>query len=129
MGEVHPEHVAKIDVPQRIFFAELNLHELMPLIPKEWKVADLPQFPGSERDWTVTLKQDVPIDEILHALRSVPSRLLEKVTLLDLYKSEQIGKDKKNATFRFFYRDREKTIAYETVEQEHARITAAAAEN
>ncbi len=128
MGEVHPDRVAKLDVPQRIFFAEINLHELMPLIPKQWKVSDLAQFPGSERDWTVTLKEELPIAEILRALRSVPSRLLEKVILLDLYKSEQIGKDKKNATFRFFYRDLEKTIAYETVEQEHARIIAAVAE-
>jgi phenylalanyl-tRNA synthetase beta chain len=128
MGEVHPERVGILDVPQRIFFAEINLHEVMPLIPKQWNVVDLAQFPGSERDWTVTLKEELPIAEILHALRSVPSRLLEKVILLDLYKSEQIGKDKKNATFRFFYRDFEKTIAYEAVEQEHARITAAAAE-
>ena len=75
-----------------------------------------------------TLNEDLPIEIILGALRSVPSRLLEKVMLLDLYKSEQIGKDKKNATFRFFYRDVEKTIAFETVEREHARITTAAAE-
>jgi phenylalanyl-tRNA synthetase beta chain len=124
MGEVHPEHLIRIAVSQRIFFAEINLHELMPLIPKQWEVTDPPQFPGSERDWTVALNEEFPIADVLHALRSVPSRLLEKVILLDLYKSKQIGKDRKNATFRFFYRDREKTIAYETVEQEHARITA-----
>lgn len=73
------------------------------------------------------MSEHLPIDDILRALRGVPSRLLESVTLLDLYKSEQIGKDKKNATFRFYYRDKEKTIAYETVEQEHARLTEAAA--
>lgn len=128
IGEVHPEQTAKLGVLQPIFFAELNLHELMPFVPKQWKVAELAQFPGSERDWTVTLNNDLPIEDVLRALRSVPSRLLEKVTLLDLYKSEQIGKDKKNATFRFFYRDIEKTIAYEAVEREHARITSAAAE-
>jgi phenylalanyl-tRNA synthetase beta chain len=125
MGEVHPDRAEQIDVPQRIFFAELNVNELMPFIPKQWKVADLSPFPGSERDWTVTLDQSLPIEVILAAVRAVPSRLLEKVTLLDLYKSEQIGKDKKNATFRFFYRDTEKTVAFETVEEEHARIIAA----
>ncbi len=128
MGEVHPGLAGKLDVSQPIFFAELNLHELMPFVPKEWKVASLPQFPGSERDWTVTLNDELPIEDVLHALLSVSSRLLETVTLLDLYKSDQIGKDKKNATFRFFYRDIEKTIAYEAVEREHARITSAAAE-
>lgn len=125
LGEVHPAHVAKLDVPQRIFFAEINLNELIPFLSKEWKVSDLAQFPGSERDWTITLNDDVTIGTILSAIRRAPSRLLEKVILLDLYKSEQIGKDKKNATFRFFYRDTEKTIALETVEKEHARITAA----
>ena len=128
IGEVHPDRVAIIDVPQRIFFAEINLQDLMALVPKQWTVADVAQFPGSERDWTVTLNEELPIAEMIRALYSVPSRVLEKVILLDLYKSEQIGKDKKNATFRFFYRDREKTIAYETVEKEHARLIAAAAE-
>ena len=123
IGEVHPEHVAKIDIPSRIFFAELELNEILPLISKQWKVAELSSFPGSERDWTITLDEWIPIETILSSLRAVPSRLLEKVILLDLYKSEQIGKDKKNATFRFFYRDTEKTLAFETVEKEHARIT------
>lgn len=128
LGEIHPNLIGKIDIPQRVYFAEINLNELMPFIPKEWKVADLPQFPGSERDWTITLPAGLPIELILKAFKAAPSRLLEEVILLDLYKSEQIGKDKKNATFRFFYRDREKTIAFETVEREHARITTAAAE-
>lgn len=125
IGEVHPHHVSKIDVPQRIFFAELNLNELISLIPKQENVAELAQFPGSERDWTTTLDESIPIDTIVSAIKAVPSRLLEKVLLLDLYKSPQIGKDKKNATFRFFYRDTEKTIALEAVEKEHARIVAA----
>ncbi len=122
IGEVHPHHVAQLDVPARIFFAEINLNELLPLIPKQSILSEIPQFPGSERDWTLTLGDDIPIAKILNALKAVPSRLLEKVILLDLYKSPQIGKDKKNATFRFFYRDLEKTIAFETVEKEHARI-------
>lgn len=125
MGEVHPEHVATLDVPGRIFFAEINLCELMALIPKQRKVTDLPQFPGSEIDWTVTLDENVSIETIFKAIEQVPSRLLQKVEFLDLYKSEQIGKDKKNATFRFFYRDNEKTLAYEAVEKEHARIMSA----
>lgn len=126
MGEVHPQLVKILDVPQRIFFAEINLHLLSSFIPKEFKVSSFSPFPGSKIDWTITLREEVPIDHILQIIRSISSRYLqkEKVMLLDLYKSEQIGKDKKNATFRFFYQDKEKTIASETVEKEHARIVA-----
>ncbi len=129
LGEVHPDLVRKIDVPQRIFFSEINLHELIPLIPKNWKVVMPSAFPGSERDWTVTLNETMPIENVLRAIRSIHSKILENVELLDLYKSEQIGKDKKNATFRFFYRDLSKTIAFETVEREHARITGEVGKN
>lgn len=128
IGEVHPEHVQRIDIDQRVYYAEINLNELLPLLQKIHTVSELPQFPGSERDWTITLEESFPIGNILSAARSIPSKLLETVQLLGLYKSEQIGKNKKNATFRFFYRDREKTIALETVEREHSRITSAVAE-
>jgi phenylalanyl-tRNA synthetase beta chain len=128
LGEVHPAHLKELGIEQRVFFAEINLNELIPLLPKEKQAAALPLFPGSERDWTVTIKEESHVGPLLEAIRAVPSRLLEKAILLDLYKSEQIGKDSRNATFRFFYRDPEKTIAFETVEREHARITQAIAE-
>lgn len=123
IGEVHPSTVAGAGIDQRVFFAELNLNELLPFIPTQWLVVDPPSFPGSERDWTVTLPENLPIETVFHAIRMTPSHLLETVILLDLYKSEQIGQDKKNATFRFFYRNKEKTVAFETVEKEHERIT------
>lgn len=128
LGEIHPAHVAKIDIGQRVYYAELNLHELFPLIRKQTAIKEPSPYPGSERDWTVTLKDDVSIDHFLDAVKKTSSRLLESVYLLDLYKSEQIGKDRKNATFRFFYRDPNKTVAFETVDKEHARLTTAVVE-
>jgi len=122
MGEVHPKHIEKLDIGQKVLFAEWNLNELFLHLPEQKMVTDPPLYPGSERDWTVTLKEELPIQAVFTIIQRASSRLLEKVSLLDLYKSEQIGKDKKNATFRFFYRDTERTLAFETVEREHARI-------
>jgi phenylalanyl-tRNA synthetase beta chain len=128
IGEVHPKHIEKLDIGQRVYFAEWNLNELFSHLSKTENVIDPPLYPGSERDWTVTLKDEVPIQRVFDVIYRMPSRLLEKVSLLDLYKSDQIGKDKKNATFRFFYRDIERTLAFETVEREHARIIQTVAE-
>jgi phenylalanyl-tRNA synthetase beta chain len=128
MGEVHPSHLHKLGIQERVLFAELNLHDLYPLRKTDWTTAQIPLYPGSERDWTLTLRDEALIGQVLEIMRSVPSRLLEKIMLLDLYKSEQIGKDRKNATFRFAYRDLEKTISMETIEREHARVTQLVAE-
>jgi len=128
IGEVHPAHLRTLDIKQRVFFAELNLHDLYPLKQKQIQVRPLPSYPGSERDWTISLREEAPLQEVLQTIYTVRSRLLERVYLLDLYKSDQIGKHRKNVTLRFFYRDKEKTIAFDTVEQEHAKITQEVAE-
>jgi len=128
MGEVHPLHVQKLDIGQKVYFAEINLHDLYPLVKKGWKVCELSLYPGSERDWTITVKDEVPAQRLLDAIKASAPPLMEKVQLLDLYKSAQIGKDRKNVTLRFVYRDPLKTVSLETVEKEHAKLTQDVAE-
>ncbi|MEI8365803.1 MAG: phenylalanine--tRNA ligase subunit beta [Parachlamydiaceae bacterium] len=122
LGEVHPAVLRRLDVPQKILFAEINLHHLLRLRSKDIKMQQLPIYPGSERDWTLTLKESTAIDDIFKAVYSVPSKHLENVSLLDIYRSDKLGAGLKNVTLRFLYRDREKTIAQEKVDAEHARI-------
>lgn len=128
IGEVHPRITHELDLKQRVLFAELNLHDLFPLRKKERRIDELSPFPSSNRDWTLSLKEAVPMAQVFHAIQSFKSNILENYFLLDLYKSEQIGKDRKNATFRFIYRDKEKTVDIETVEKEHQKLTQAVAE-
>lgn len=123
VGEIHPSAIRKLDVEARILYAELNLHMLIQASKKTDLFTPLPQYPSSKRDWTITLKQEVPVAEVMDAISSIDSPILEKVVLLDLYQSDSLGKDKKNVTFHFVYRDRTKTVSQEEVDNEHARIT------
>ncbi|MEI8126026.1 MAG: phenylalanine--tRNA ligase subunit beta, partial [Parachlamydiaceae bacterium] len=122
LGEVHPAILRRLDVPQRILFAELNLHDLMQVCAKHVKMQPLPIYPGSERDLTLTLNESIAIDVILNAVYAVHSKYLENVSVMDVYRSDKLGAGLKNVTFRFSYRDREKTIAQEIVDAEHTRI-------
>lgn len=119
LGEIHPDYALHLGISERVYFAEIDLHAVRACTPHYPPVA---LFPGSERDWTITLPIDMPIDLIFQsAKRHAPSQL-EHISLLDLYKSDKIGQDRKNATFRFYYRENQKTIDFETVEREHARL-------
>ena len=122
LGEVHPAILRRLDVPQRILFAELNLHDLYKVRQSGQKMQEIPIYPGSERDWTITLNEAIPVAKIIKAIHSIPSRLLQEVSLIDIYQSEKLGKEFKNATFHFIYRDLKKTIAQERVDSEHSRI-------
>ena len=128
LGEVHPQLLLKLDIHQRVFFAELNLNDILALKKKGKNFSGLAAFPSSERDWTVTLKENIPIATIAQAIERTKSPYLEHFYLLDLYTSDQLGKDRKNATFRLSYRDPSKTMAFEVIEQEHQKLTHSVAE-
>jgi len=128
LGEIHPELLLKLDIQQRVYFAEINLHEILPLKKKGRSFSELSAFPSSERDWTLTLKENVPMSTVLQTVERTKSPYLEHFYLLDLYTSEQLGKDRKNATLRFRYRDPAKTLSFEAVEQEHQKLTHSVAE-
>lgn len=123
IGEVHPSIIRRLDVPQRILFAELDLHNLYQVRKSDLQLKELSIFPSSTRDLTITLDDEVPIQEIFNAIYSIPSRLLESVSPINVYCSEKLGEGKKNVTFHFVYRDKKKTVAQEAVDAEHARIT------
>jgi len=74
------------------------------------------------------LKETIPITPLMQAIEKKKSPFLEQFYLLDLYTSGQLGKDRKNVTFRFSYRDPSKTMAFEVVEQEHKKLTHSVAE-
>lgn len=122
-GEIHPSALRRLDVPQPILFAEINLHDLMQVrVKTDTQMQQIPVYPGSERDWTLTLQEAIPVEKVLDAVKAQSSRLLENVSLQDIYRSDKLGKGLKNVTLRFFYRDRTKTISQEKVDSEHGRI-------
>lgn len=122
VGEIHPNLLKKLDYPKRIYYAEIFLQELFKIRKGITRMKELPSYPGSERDWTLTVDADVPVQNILKAMRSIPSMLLKRIRLVSIYQSDKLGLDKKNITFNILYRHDKKTLDQEAVEREHARI-------
>jgi phenylalanyl-tRNA synthetase beta chain len=126
LGEIHPSIQRKLDIPERIYFAELNLVDLLNAKRGDLKMRTLSLYPASERDWTVTVPKAMAVQQLISSIQRIPSDLLEEVSLVDIFESEKIGLDVKNVTLHFVYRDKQKTIAQEQVDSEHARILATA---
>ena len=123
LGEVHPDRLKKLGIVKRVYFAQLDLHDLLQVAGKTKKMSPLPQYPGSERDWTITCDRHLPMGTLFDAIKAFPSKLLKAFSLLDVYESEKIGKEKKNITLRFTYRSDKQTIEQPQVDKEHNRLT------
>lgn len=122
LGEIHPEVLRRLDIPQRILFAEVNLHTLLAVKGELTRMRPLPIYPGSERDWTLTLKEEVPMADLFAAITSTEVPYMERFSLIDIYRSDKLGQGLKNVTLRFFYRDQIKTIEQEKVDGSHAHL-------
>lgn len=126
LGEIHPEILRKLGIEERLYFAEINLSELFKAKRGTLKMKSLPSYPASERDWTVTVDEQLPVQQLIGSIERIPSKLLESVSLVDIFRGEKVGYNKKNVTLHFVYRDMKKTVEQEEVDSEHAKITAAA---
>ncbi|MDF2549733.1 MAG: pheT [Chlamydiales bacterium] len=121
-GEVHPRLLRSFDIEERVLFAEISINDLRKVCQSDLSFNKWPTIPGSERDWTLALNESVSFDQLLRAIDQQASSLLEKVSLIDIYRSDKLGAGKKNVTLRFLYRHPEKTLEQQTVDKEHLAI-------
>lgn len=127
-GEIHPSIQRRLDVPQRIFFAELNLEAFLKLAKPIEKVKPLSIYPASERDWTLTISDTYPYADLQELILNQKCSYLEEVSLKVIYRSDKLPKGYQNLTLHFVYRDPSKTIEQEIVEKEHQKLILSALE-
>jgi phenylalanyl-tRNA synthetase beta chain len=119
-GQVAPAVARRWELERRLYYAELDLQQLMELAPAATRMAPLSLYPASERDWTLTLPAKTPAGLVEEALRNLAPPLLEQTQLIGLYQPE--GAATKNVTFRLRYRDAHCTLSHEEVERVHTGL-------
>ncbi|MEX0962102.1 MAG: phenylalanine--tRNA ligase subunit beta [Simkaniaceae bacterium] len=113
-GQVHPKHT---EIKTPIYFAQVELEELLRLQSGVKQMTPLPLYPGTSRDWTLTLKKELPLSALYDAIKTCQSPLLTNYELIGIYEGEKLSKNEKNVTLRFYYRKENETIKSETVEK------------
>lgn len=122
MGEIHPELLAKLDVPQTVLFAECDMQELLNIARIPAKMQELPIFPSSDRDWTITISKNIRFNELMAKIDEVKPAICQQVSLTSIFEHEKLGLDKHNLTLHFVYRDKAKTISQEEVDKAHQTL-------
>ncbi len=111
-----------LGLPLESYYAELDLRKLQQVATAPFKVAELPQFPGSSRDASLELPAATRHAEVLKAVEAAKQKLLVSVGLKDVYADptgEKLAADRKAMTYTFFYRDAKKTLTAAEVDAAH----------
>lgn len=113
MGEVHPSVQENYGIKTKTYIAKLNVPEMMKAAVAEISYKPLPKFPASTRDLSVICDDALPVAELEKAIKGAVGKILEKVTLFDVYKGEQIEKGKKSVSYSITMRSHEGTLTDE----------------
>ncbi|WP_080127206.1 phenylalanine--tRNA ligase subunit beta [Chlamydia suis] len=123
-GTVHPQLCKKSQIKQDVIFAELSLKVLLSSKKKtEKRYIPYPIYPSSSRDITITVDKDLPADLVRKELLRFESKWLESVHIVSVYQGRDGESQNKNLSLRMVFRDHERTLSGQEIEEEYERLT------
>ena len=128
MGEIHPDVLENYGLGTKAYVAKLCIPELMEAADEKITYSPLPKFPASTRDLSLICDDDVPVAALEKAIKGAVGKILEKVTLFDVYKGKQIEDGKKSVSYSISMRSHEGTLTDEQADAAMKRVLKALAE-
>ncbi|MCP9774552.1 phenylalanine--tRNA ligase subunit beta [Cyanobium sp. WAJ14-Wanaka] len=125
-GQLHPHQAEEGDLPDDTYLFELDLSTLLTAATRKnrWQPGfqSFATVPASERDLAVVLPKTSLSSELISVIRKAGKPLLENVELIDRYEGAQVGDGLCSQAFRLRYRNPERTLTEEEVENTQAAV-------
>ena len=128
LGEVHPDVRERYDMPKRAVMAEVNLAVLLSLSSPMGEMKPLPRFPSVSRDLALVMPETVQVGPMMTAMKKAGGKLMESVSLFDVYRGAQIGEDNKSVAFAFVFRASDRTLTEPEIQKAMDKVMKVCAE-
>ncbi|MBQ8724646.1 MAG: phenylalanine--tRNA ligase subunit beta, partial [Oscillospiraceae bacterium] len=122
LGEIHPAVQENYGFGTRVYAAKLNVTEMMALAQTEITYKETPKFPAITRDLSLLCEDALPVGTMEKAIKNAVGKILEKVTLFDVYKGQQIAEGMKSVSFSISMRSHEGTLTDEQADAAMKRV-------
>lgn len=128
LGEVHPDIREKFDMPSRAYIAELDLTQIAALRKPMGAVKPMPRFPAVTRDLSLVMDESTQVGPLLRDMAAAAGKILEDAGMFDVYRSAQLGEDKKSVAFSFVFRGADHTLTEAEITKAMDKVQKVAAE-
>ena len=122
MGELHPETAANYGFDKRVLAAVLDFETVFMHADLTRKYHPLPKYPAATRDLAFVCDEALEAGAIEAVMKKAGGKLLESVTLFDVYRGVQVGAGKKNMAFSLSFRAADHTITAEETDKAIRKI-------
>ncbi|MBQ7131494.1 MAG: phenylalanine--tRNA ligase subunit beta [Oscillospiraceae bacterium] len=121
-GEAHPDVAENYDIGTKVYLAKLNVNEALSISNPEITCKEQPKFPAITRDIALVCDDDIEVFALESAIKGAIGKILEKVTLFDVYKGSQIESGKKSVAYSIVMRSADGTLTDEQAEAAMKRV-------
>ena len=113
IGEIHPLVLQNYGINTKVYAAKLDASVLFDLrcVSKEYK--PLPKYPATARDIAVLCDDALPVLDMKKAIQKAAGPILERVSLFDVYKGQQVPDGKKSVAWSLSFRAPDRTLTDE----------------
>ena len=123
------ETLENLDIKNKeVFVSQISLDKLFSHVDLKKRFVPLPVYPAITRDISLTLNEDILIDNLLETIQLSGRPLLREVKIIDYYKGQQIPAGFRGLTISCVYRSDERTLTEEEINPVHSLITQALAD-
>jgi phenylalanyl-tRNA synthetase beta chain len=122
IGELHPKLLGYFELPSAPVAFEVDLSALVAVpMPRTHAVSRLPSV---RRDLAVIINENIPVADILKALRELRLRYIETIDVFDVYRGPELPNGRKSVAILVLMRDTERTLTDEDSERIVAELLA-----
>jgi phenylalanyl-tRNA synthetase beta chain len=122
IGELHPLVTRAWDLEGVMAAFEIDFDLLAEIVPETRHYEPLSPFPAVIQDIAVVVDDEVLAADVEYAVAEGGGELLERLTLFDEYRGEQLGEGKKSLALRLEFRAPDRTLTDEEVAERRTAI-------
>ncbi len=122
LGKLKSEILGALDLKDTVWAAEIDLDGLFELQPHPFQYSPVIKFPSILRDVSFLVSRDINYQEIKAAVDKLAIPNLESYDLYDRYTGSSVPKNKVSLSMRFIFRNPQKTLLAEEVDELQEKI-------
>ena len=117
VGEVDPVVLHAMNIERTTAFASLSVPVLVESATTTFQTHPISQFPAIELDLSLIVDEDVEWSQIEKEIRSESQKLLQEVSVFDVYRGKKIPNGKKSISFRMKFQSNDSTLEMTAMEE------------
>ncbi len=118
LAKVDAKLLSQFDIKNEVYYADLNWNYLLDKSQySKVSFTELPKFPSVHRDLAMLVSEDMKFEAIEKIAKAESKKILQEISLFDVYKGDKIEKGRKSYAVSFVFQNPGKTLTDEEIEK------------